>query len=204
MSTNTPNPSNPAGSSNEPTGASGSTPSSQPNSELEAAVDRVLERKVTPMLEDDRLNRKTDRLRGQVGWLTGITIASVLILGGALAWSVNRLQTQQERLANSVASGEEAGGQVQQLREQLQTNQERLQAMRERLQEIGSGVNSNESALNRIADSLRGIAERGSSGSESPSAEPSPSQTEGSQEGSQTDGGSQQADGTNGGGNSAQ
>jgi len=200
MSTNTPNPSNPAGSSNEPTGASGSTPSSQPNSELEAAVDRVLERKVTPMLEDDRLNRKTDRLRGQVGWLTGITIASVLILGGALAWSVNRLQTQQARLADSVASGEEAGGQVQQLREQLQTNQERLQAMRERLQEIGSGVNSNESALNRIADSLRGIAEQGSSGSESPSAEPSPSETEGSQ----TDGSSQQSNGTNGGGNSTE
>ena len=84
MSTNTPNPSNPAGSSNEPTGASGSTPSSQPNSELEAAVDRAIERKVTPMMEDDRLNRKTDRLRGQVGWLMGITIASVLNLAARL------------------------------------------------------------------------------------------------------------------------
>ena len=163
-------------------------------SELEAAVDSALERKLSVYLEESELRRRTDRIGRRADWALGVSIASALVLAVALVYSVNRLQAQHSQLAAGLNKSEEqaVSDRVRNLEQQLSQNQESIQTIQARLTELANSVESNESALNRIADSLSEVSVRNSSSQPAPlsgsdgSAREQPSESE-SNDSSSTD-----------------
>ncbi|HIK30210.1 MAG TPA: hypothetical protein IGS31_02485 [Oscillatoriales cyanobacterium M4454_W2019_049] len=86
-----------------------------------------------------RETQDTKRLRGQVRWLTGLLIASVVILGGGLIGTTLSLRQEQAALRNSqeeLAEQFETAQEAQGNTEQLAQLEEQLQVLNERTQEI--------------------------------------------------------------------
>ena len=170
---------------------SGTATSGSQGQNLEELVDRVLEQKL--------IVEETNRLRNRVGWLTGILVVAILLLGGGFAWLAYRSQAQQEQLAeitsetaSSVDSQriQELESQIQEIQKsrqpfpepvttQIETNQERIRELENQLNEVTTTVNDNQQTLKDLSETLREMSMRQPESTLSPS--PSGSNSDGTE-----------------------
>ncbi|NBD33679.1 MAG: hypothetical protein GVY17_12130 [Cyanobacteria bacterium] len=117
---------------------------------VEELVDRALERKQT--LQD------TNRLRSQVGWLTGFFVIAVILFGGGLGWVAYRLQVQQRQIADQNATSPETLERIQQLESQIETlsqqvpDLQRIESLEEQLDQLTTTVNENQQAMQQALE----------------------------------------------------
>lgn len=169
--------------------SSNETPSSQGKQPASSEQEQKVEELVNQALERKQTIQSLNQLRTRLGWLTGLFVIAIIVLGGGLGWVSYRLQQQQKQLVQQNDNPEnleriqQLEGQIEELQQQV-PNPKTIKRLDNQLDEVTTAVDNNQQTLERLLKRLQdqqsqeGSPEFNFSDSFSPSNESPSNETE--------------------------
>jgi len=136
------------------------TPSSQGKQSASNEQEQKVEELVNQALERKQTIQNLNQLRTRLGWLTGLLVIAIIVLGGGLGWVSYRLQQQQNQLVQQNENPEnleriqQIESQIEELQQQV-PNPKTIKRLENQIDDVTTAVDNNQKTLERMLKGLQ-------------------------------------------------